>query len=74
MAAHFHPNLPGAELNLVEHQFRTWRAAGWRLWDELSDEQQNAHNEAVAKEAAEQATSLDLDQPTAPSDGDTPKE
>jgi hypothetical protein len=78
----FHPNLPGVSRTLPSG----WRRAGWVGWDELTDEQQAAHNAAVAAEEAEKnqpepMAAATVPEPTKPSKsrqtpgtGDTKKE
>lgn len=73
----FNPALPGA---VFSTDSEGWVRSGWVQWDELTPEQQAAHEAATVKpEAAPEAveSSLDLSETEtdqAPAAGDIPKE
>jgi hypothetical protein len=75
MAELFNPTLPGV---VFSTNATGWGRAGWLSWDDLTAEQQEAHEQAVAQKAAKDTDmSLDLGDPdteSAPAPGDTTKE
>lgn len=74
----YNPTLPG---RVFSTNAKGWTRSGeWFEWDDLTPEQQEAHDKAVAAKADENDdtdTSLELgdtDTESAPAPGDTPKE
>ena len=58
----FHPDIPGAAVELEDG----WRRSGWRTWDELTGEQQDAHQAAVDALAEAAETPAPAAEPAAP--------
>lgn len=78
----YNPALPGSKFTT---NATGWGRSGWVEWDQLTEEQQKAHEDVLAeREAAEKAgaakaapdVSLDLNdtEPSTAGPGDTPKE